>query len=92
MKVLNPVGETKYRELKDKLAPRPSTLEGKVIGFVDDGAGQAYFDRIAELLHDICRPARIVKRVKPLLSAPSPQSLLEEIREKCDVVVVGTGV
>ena len=92
MKVLNPVGETRYQEAKDRLAPRPSTLEGKVVGFLDDGAGQAYFDRLAELLHDICRPAAIVKRVKPLLSAPSPRSLLEEMAQKCDVVVVGTGV
>ncbi|MBI2919117.1 MAG: hypothetical protein HYY01_14175 [Chloroflexi bacterium] len=92
MKVLNPVGETRYEEMKDRLAPRPHTLEGKVIGFVDDGAGQAYFDRIAELLHDICRPAAIVKRVKPLLSSPSPQALLEDIRQRCDVVVVGTGI
>lgn len=92
MRVLSPIGLTKYIETIDKLAPRPDRLEGKVIGIVDDGAGKEYQDRIKELLGEQCKPARIIHRVKPLLSSPAPMEMIEEVARECDVVIVGTGI
>ena len=92
MRVLNPVGVTKYIETKDELAPRPERLEGLVVGILDDGAGKEYEDRITELLTEQCKPARIIHRVKPFLSAPAPLEMLDEVARECDVVIVGTGI
>jgi len=49
MKVLNPVGESKFANAKDETAARLGRFDNKVIGVIDDGAGKAYFDRIKQL-------------------------------------------
>ncbi len=92
MRVLSPVGVTRYVATRDELAPRPDRLEGKVVGIVDDGAGKEYQDRIKELLMEQCKPARIIHKIKPLLSSPAPSEMLDEIARECDVVIVGTGI
>ncbi len=92
MKILNPVGDVRYIERRDKLAPRLSDLAGKVIGFVDDGAGKSYFQRIEELLTERAKVAQIIRKVKPLLSAPSPRELVDEVASACDAVIVGVGI
>ena len=92
MKVLNPVGEKKSTGIKDKLAPRPDTLSGKVIGIIDDGAGKAYFQQIKKLLQEKVKPARIIHRVRPHLSQPSPIELVDEIAQASDAVIVGIGI
>ena len=92
MKVLNPVGEKKSTGVKDKLAPRLDTLSGKVVGIIDDGAGKAYFQRIEELLKEKVKPARIIHKVRPHLSQPSPVELVDEIAKASDAVIVGIGI
>jgi len=91
MRVLSPVGVTKYVEAKDELAVRPERLTGKVVGILDDGAGKEYQDRIKELLMEH-EPARIIHRIKPLLSSPAPPQILDGVVRECDVVIVGTGI
>ncbi len=92
MRVLNPVGVTRYVETQDELTPRPERLEGKVVGILDDGAGKEYQERLKELLVEQGRSLRIIHRVKPLLSSPAPLEVLDEIARECDVVIVGTGM
>jgi hypothetical protein len=91
MRVLSPVGVTKYLETKDELTVRPERLTGKVVGILDDGAGKEYQARIKELLMEH-EPARIIHRIKPLLSSPAPPQILDEVVRECDVVIVGTGI
>ena len=62
MKVFNPIGDIRYVEKRDKLAPRLSELTGKVIGFVSNGAGTAYFQRIEELLAERANQPRLLRR------------------------------
>ncbi len=89
MKVFNPIGDIRYVEKRDKLAPRLSELTGKVIGFVSNGAGTAYFQRIEELLAERAKPAQIITKVKPLLSAPCPVASLDEVARACNAAIVG---
>lgn len=92
MKVLSPVGEQKRREVTVSLSPRPATLSGEVVGIVDDGVAKEYFKRIEELLNETVKPAKIIRRVKPHFSRPSPQELLDEIAKVCTAVIVGVGI
>lgn len=92
MKVLSPVGDIRQVERTDKLAPRPSNLAGKVVGIISNGAGDAYFKRIEELLTERAKVAQITKKIKPLLSAPCPPESLEETAKASGAVIVGIGV
>ncbi len=90
MKVLNPVGERK--DVGGVLAPRPRSLEGHVVGFVDNRAGKVYFERIAELLEANCGVAQIRRWVKDEQVAPAPEGMIAEVAGACTVAIVGTGV
>jgi hypothetical protein len=92
MEVLSPVGERQDVKVKEKLASRPEDLLDKVVGIIDDGACRDYFKRIEELLRERCHPARIVHKLRPHLSQPSPVHMLDEIVKECDVAIVGVGV
>lgn len=92
MRVLNPVGEKKAKGVKCELAPRLDTLKGKVVGIIDDGAGKAYFQRIEELLQEQARVARIIRKLRPHLSQPSPIALIDEMVKNANAVIVGVGI
>lgn len=90
--VLNPVGETRFAHQEDRLSERAATLDGKVLGFVDDGISADYFARFQELIRERFEPREMPYWKKPLLSAPSPIELIEEVAARCDAVIVGTCV
>lgn len=92
MRVLSPIGEKKLTGAKGELAPRLDTLSGKIIGFVDDGAGKAYFQRIEELLEEKVKPAQIIRKVKPILSRPASAEMLDEVAKVCNAVIAGLGM
>ena len=92
MRVLNPVGERKKTGIQNRLAPRPSDLQGKIVGILDNRAGQAYFERIEELLKAKCNVAKVMRWVKPEQVAPAAAEMIAEVARECDVVVAGTGV
>ena len=72
-----------------KTAPRPSTLDGKVITLLDisKAKGDHLLDRIEELLRERAKPKAIVRKKKPTFARPAPEALREEIARESDVLI-----
>jgi hypothetical protein len=72
-----------------KTAPRPSTLDGKVITLLDisKAKGDHLLDRLEELLRERAKPKAIVRRRKPTFARPAPEALREEIARDTDVLI-----
>ena len=74
-----------------KTAPRPETLEGKVITLLDisKAKGDHLLDRIEELLRERVRPKAVIRQRKPTFARPAPAELRQQILEASDVVIEG---
>ena len=72
-----------------KTAPRPSSLDGKVITLLDisKAKGDHLLDRLEELLRERAKPRAIVRRKKPTFARPAPEPLREEIARDTDVLI-----
>ena len=72
-----------------KTAPRPSTLDGKVITLLDisKAKGDHLLDRLEELLRQRAAPKAILRRKKPTFARPAPEALREEIARDTDVLI-----
>lgn len=72
-----------------KTAPRPSTLDGKVITLLDisKAKGDHLLDRLEELLRERAKPKAIVRKRKPTFARPAPEPLREEIARETDVLI-----
>jgi hypothetical protein len=72
-----------------KTAPRPSSLDGKVITLLDisKAKGDHLLDRLEELLRERTRAKAIVRRRKPTFARPAPEPLREEIARDTDVLI-----
>jgi hypothetical protein len=72
-----------------KTAPRPSTLDGKVITLLDisKAKGDHLLDRIEELLRERAKPKAIIRKKKPTFARPAPEPLREEIARDTDVLI-----
>ncbi len=72
-----------------KTAPRPSSLDGKVVTLLDisKAKGDHLLDRIEELLRERARPKAIVRRKKPTFARPAPDPLRREIVGATDALV-----
>jgi hypothetical protein len=72
-----------------KTAPRPSTLDGKVITLLDisKAKGDHLLDRLEELLRERAKPRAIVRKKKPTFARPAPETLREEIARDTDVLI-----
>lgn len=72
-----------------KTAPRPSTLDGKVVTLLDisKAQGNHFLDRIEELLQERVRPRRVVRRKKPTFARPAPEPLRAELVGGTDVLI-----
>ena len=68
-------------------APRPSSLEGKVVGLLDISKprGDVFLDRLETLLGE--RGIRTLRFRKPTFTKVAPVDLRHEIATKCDVVI-----
>ena len=69
------------------LAPRPSSLEGRVVGLLDISKprGDVFLDRLETLLTE--RGLRTLRFRKPTFTKVAPVDLRHEIATKCDVVI-----
>lgn len=69
------------------LAPRPATLDGKVVGLLDISKprGDVFLDRLEALLTE--RGLRTKRFRKPTFAKVAPVDLRHEIATKCDVVI-----
>ena len=72
-----------------KTAPRPSSLDGKVVTLLDisKAKGDHLLDRLEELLRERARPKAIVRKKKPTFARPAPAPLREEIAGETDVLI-----
>lgn len=89
--VLDPTGVNKAMQLSP--CPRVDDLNGKVIGLLDNGKPNfnLLVDRLEEVLGERFRFAQTVRRTKPTVMAAAPLQTLQELAEKCDLVINGLG-
>ena len=74
-------------------APRPSTLDGKVVGLLNNGKPNA--DRLLARLHarlaERYRLAGVVHDGKPSTTRPAPEAVIETLAGRADVVITAVG-
>jgi hypothetical protein len=70
-------------------APRPASLEGKVVTLLDisKAKGNHWLDRLEALLRERARPQAILRKRKPTFARPAPEDLRREIVGSTDVLV-----
>ena len=91
LKVLDPRASLNVGD--QPLVPGLDTLEGKVIGIIDNGQSNstAMFQELAELLRRTYRPAEVLFKTKPTHMQAGPEPMLEEFVSRCDAVITGLG-
>ena len=72
-----------------KTAPRPPSLDGKVVTLLDisKAKGDHLLDRLEELLRERAKPKAILRRKKPTFARPAPDDLRRQILKESDVLV-----
>ena len=75
------------------LIPRLDSLEGKVIGIIDNGQSNstAMFQELTQLIQEKFHPAEVIFRTKPTHMQGAPKTLMEELINRCDAVITGLG-
>lgn len=68
-------------------------LEGKVVGFIDNSKPNFNYlvDELGALLEGKYGVASVVKHRKLSASIPALDSVLEDVKERCDLVITGSG-
>jgi hypothetical protein len=74
-----------------RTAPRPATLDGKIVTLLDisKAQGNHLLDRLEELLWERAKPRAIVRKKKPTFARPAPEALRREIVGATDVLIEG---
>jgi hypothetical protein len=91
IKMLDPRGSI---NLKDRpLVPGVDTLEGKVIGIIDNGQSNSttMFQELAKLMEEKFQPKEVIFRTKPSHMQGAPKTLMEDFVNRCDAVITGLG-
>jgi hypothetical protein len=79
---------------KDRpLVPGLDTLEGKVIGIIDNGQANSttMFQELAKLLQEKYGPGEVLFKTKPTHMQGAPKAIMEEFVSRCDAVITGLG-
>jgi len=68
-------------------------LKGKVVGFIDNSKPNFNYlvDDLARLLEEKYGVASVVRHRKLAASIPAPETILADVKERCDLVVTGSG-
>jgi hypothetical protein len=90
IRVLDPTNEMKAQGIQP--AVRPSSLQGKNIGFISNGkeGTRGYFTHLDRMLRERFGVADIIFRTKSNYSAPADAHIITEIAN-WDAVVTGIG-
>jgi len=69
------------------------TLEGKVIGIIDNGQANStdMFKELASLLQERFHTGEILFRTKPTHMQGAPKPMMGELLKRCDAVITGLG-
>jgi hypothetical protein len=72
-----------------RTAPRPASLDGKVITLLDisKAKGDHLLDRLEELLRERTGAKAIVRKKKPTFARPAPDELRQDILQHTDVLI-----
>ena len=75
------------------LVPGLDSLEGKVIGIIDNGQSNStdMFKELGKLLLERLRVKEVVFKTKPSHMQGAPKPIMEEMLNRCDVVITGLG-
>lgn len=79
---------------KDRpLVPGLDTLEGKVIGIIDNGQANSttMFQELAQLIQESFHTKEVLFKTKPTHMQGAPKPIMEEILNRCDAVITGLG-
>ena len=89
--LVSPVNESE--PVESTYAPRLTALEGKRVGLLDNSKHKAdkLLDALAAMLDAQYGFTNIVRRRKPSASKPVAPEVIEELRQTCDLVLVGVG-
>jgi len=76
-----------------RLAARPASLAGKVLGLLDNTKeqGDVILETIAAALRERHGVARVVARRKEHYSKQAPETLIDELAREVDVAVAALG-
>lgn len=90
--ILDPTGGD-IRVVQDFRAARPSTLDGKTLGLLDNGKPNAerLLREVADELGGVFRLRDVLMFTKPTSGTPVEQTQMEEILSTCDFAVVALG-
>src|SRR5215470_1920005 len=88
LRVLDPTNE--MRRSGGRPAARPSSLKGKIIGFISNGkeGTKGYFTQLERMLREELEVAHVIWRTKSNYSAPADAHIIDEIPQ-WDAVVAG---
>ena len=89
--VLDPT--TTPEPMPAEMAPRPDTLDGRVMGILDNTKPNAdkILGIVGELVAKRYRLAGVMKRRKPSGNKGAPPEMLDEMAEECHFAIVGVG-
>ena len=75
------------------LAARPPDLNGKTVGLLSNSKRNAdtLLDAVYSLLQDTYDFGGVVRLNKGDASRPAPKHIMDELLEKCDLVITATG-
>jgi hypothetical protein len=89
MKFVSPIGVR--RTVERKPTPRSPSLDGKIIGFLDNHkfSVKEFFGRLEPVLLDRLKAAGTIYKQKPNTSEGAP--FLDQMAQQCQVAVVAIG-
>ena len=79
---------------KDRpLVPGLDTLEGKVVGIIDNGQANSttMFQELAKLMEEKFNTKEVIFKTKPTHMQGAPKPIMQEILNRCDAVITGLG-
>ena len=88
--VVNPTSQSEAAT--PRLAPPLPSLEGRLIGLLDNGKANSdrLLGRIEAILRERYGVREFIRRRKPDFSRPAPPALLAEL-SACDAIITATG-
>jgi hypothetical protein len=91
LKFLDPRGTVNPKDRP--LVAGLDTLEGKVIGIIDNGQANStdMFKELAALLQERFHTREVLFKTKPTHMQGAPKPMMEEVLSRCDAVITGLG-
>ncbi len=75
------------------LVPGLDSLEGKIIGIIDNGQSNStdMFKELAKLLQERLQIKEVLFKTKPSHMQGAPKPIMDDMLNRCDAVITGLG-